>query len=136
MPLKEQRPVYEKLLTDIGATLQQARENASKAINTELVKANWQIGRHIVEFEQDGKVKAVYGSVLLAKLSKDLQVRFGKGFSKSNLYLCRQFYIKYPIFQTRSGKLSWSHYAELLTVSFHFHYCKIRMVWMHNQFLP
>lgn len=108
---------YNELLDNIGSTLQKAKENAIKAINTELVKANWEIGRHIVEFEQQGKEKADYGSALLTNLSKDLKSRFGKGFSKSNIYLCRQFYIKYPKFQTVSGKLSWSHYAELLTVS-------------------
>lgn len=108
---------YSELLTNIGSTLQKARENAIKAINTELVKANWEIGKHIVEFEQNGKEKAEYGSSLLTNLAKDLKTQFGKGFGKSNIYLCRQFYIKYPIFQTVSGKLSWSHYAELLTVS-------------------
>ena len=54
---------------------------------------------------------------MLDTLAKDLKQRFGKGFSKSNVYLMRQFYLKYPIFQTLSGKLSWSHYAELLGVS-------------------
>lgn len=97
--------------------MQKARENAFRAINIELVKANWEIGRHIVEFEQQGKEKADYGSSLLTILSKDLKTRFGKGFSKSNIYLCRQFYIKYQKFQTVSGKLSWSHYSELVTVS-------------------
>ena len=47
----------------------------------------------------------------------ELLDNIGTGFSKSSIYLCRQFYIKYPKFQTVSGKLSWSHYAELLTVS-------------------
>ncbi len=108
---------YKELLDNIGATLQKAKENAIKAINTELVKANWEIGRHIVEYEQHGKEKAEYGSSLLTDLAKDLKIKYGKGFSKSNIYLCRQFYLKYPIFQTVSGKLSWSHYAELLTVS-------------------
>ena len=108
---------YSELLDNIGSTLQKARENAIKAINIELVKANWEIGRYIVEFEQHGKEKADYGSSLLTSLAKDLKTRFGKGFSKSNIYLCRQFYIKYKKFQTVSGKLSWSHYAELLTVS-------------------
>lgn len=108
---------YNQLLDNIGSTLQKARENAIKAINTELVKANWEIGRHIVEFEQQGKEKADYGSALLTNLAKDLKTKYGKGFSKSNIYLCRLFYIKYQKFQTVSGKLSWSHYAELLTVS-------------------
>lgn len=108
---------YKNLINSIGSTLIKARENAVNAINQELVKANWEIGKHIVEFEQNGKEKADYGSSLLTNLSKDLKTTYGKGFSKSNIYLCRQFYLKYPIFQTVSGKLSWSHYSELLTVS-------------------
>ncbi len=108
---------YIILVDSIGSTLKRARENAIQAINTELVKANWEIGRHIVVFEQEGKEKADYGSSLLASLAKDLKTKYGKGFSRSNIYMCRQFYIKYPKFQTVSGKLSWSHYAELLTVS-------------------
>jgi hypothetical protein len=108
---------YNLLLNNIGETLQNARINAFKAINFELVKANWEIGKHIVEFEQQGKLKADYGSSLLTSLAKDLKLKFGKGFSKSNIYLCRQFYLKYSKFQTVSGKLSWSHYAELFTIS-------------------
>lgn len=108
---------YKKLIDDIGSSLQRARENVIKAINSELVIANWEIGKQIVEFEQNGKEKAEYGSSLLTNLSKDLKANYGNGFGKSNLYLCRQFYIKYPIFQTVSGKLSWSHFAELLSVS-------------------
>ena len=108
---------YNQLLSNIGTTLQKAKENAFKAINHELVKANWEIGKHLVEYEQHGNEKADYGSSLLTNLAKDLKIAYGKGFSKSTIYLCRQFYLKYSIFQTVSGKLSWSHYAELLTVS-------------------
>lgn len=108
---------YNELIDNIGSTLQKARQNAIKAINAELVKANWEIGKYIVEFEQNGKAKADYGSALLSNLAKDLNLKYGKGFSKSNIYLCRQFYLKYQKFQTVSGKLSWSHYAELLTIS-------------------
>ena len=117
MTLSKQK--YSDLIDSIGSTLQKARENALKAINAELVSANWEIGRYIVEFEQGGKEKAEYGSSLLSNLTKDLKTRYGKGFSKSNIYLCRQFFISYPKFQTVSGKLSWSHYAELLTISDH-----------------
>jgi Uncharacterized conserved protein len=108
---------YNLLLNNIGITLQKARENALKAVNHELVKANWEIGKYIVEYEQQGNEKADYGSSLLTSIAKDLKTAYGKGFGKSTIYLCRQFYIKYPNFQTLSGKLSWSHYAELLTVS-------------------
>ena len=108
---------YIDLIDRIGFTILRARENAIRAINLELVIANWEIGKNIVEFEQGGKEKAEYGSALLTNLSKDLKSKYGKGFSKSNIYLFRLFYIKYPIFQTLSGKLSWSHYAELLSIS-------------------
>lgn len=115
--MSEVNHTYRQLIDNIGSTLQRSRINALRAINRELVIANWEIGKHIVEFEQNGKEKADYGSSLLTNLSKDLKATYGKGFGKSNIYLCRQFYLKYPIFQTVSGKLSWSHYAELLTVS-------------------
>jgi len=115
--MKITKQKYIDLIDNIGSTIRQAKENAIRAINSELVRANWEVGKHIVEFEQDGKEKAEYGSSLLTNLAKDLKGKYGKGFSKSNIYLCRLFYIKYQKFQTVSGKLSWSHYAELLTVS-------------------
>jgi len=108
---------YLKLVQSIGETIEEARSKAIKAVNIELLRANWEIGKFIVEYEQRGNEKADYGSSLLENLAKDLRIRFGKGFSKSNVYLMRQFYIKFPIFQTLSGKLSWSHYAELLGVT-------------------
>lgn len=108
---------YKKLIDNISIAIINARANAINAVNKELVKANWEIGKYIVEFEQKGKSKAAYRSALLTNLSKDLKDAYGKGFGKSNIYLYRQFYLKYPIFQTVSGKLSWSHYAELLTVT-------------------
>ncbi|MBX2897919.1 MAG: DUF1016 family protein [Cyclobacteriaceae bacterium] len=115
--MKISKAKYNQLLDNIALTIEQAKQNAIKAVNTELVKANWEIGKYIVQYEQQGQEKAEYGSSLLTTLAKDLKVKYGKGFSKSSIYLCRQFYLKYPKFQTVSGKLSWSHYAELLTVS-------------------
>ena len=108
---------YKTLIDNIGTTLRRRKENAVKAVNQELIAANWEIGKHIVEFEQGGKETADYGSSLLSNLSKDLKLAYGKGFGKSNLYLFRKFYLTYSNFQTLSGKLSWSHYAELLTIS-------------------
>ena len=65
----------------------------------------------------EGREKAEYGSRLLKDLAHDLSRQYGKGFSKSNIYLMRVLYLTYPKFQTLSGKLSWSHYAELLGIS-------------------
>jgi predicted nuclease of restriction endonuclease-like (RecB) superfamily len=105
---------YKSLIQQIGELLKTGREQAGRAINTILVQTYWQIGRHIVEFEQGGKTKAEYGAELLDRLSKDLTLEFGKGFSRSNLFQIRQFYIRFPKIQTLSVQLSWSHYIELL----------------------
>ena len=108
---------YTRLLKDIGLTIETARQNAVKAINTELVKANWEIGRHIVEFEQQGNERAEYGTDLLARLSKDLKLRYGKGFGRRNILDMRRFYLAYQKWQTVSAKLNWSHYISLISIS-------------------
>lgn len=108
---------YLKLIDSIGITIETARNRAVQAINNELLSANWVVGKYIIEYEQNGNEKADYGSSLLTNLSKDLKSRFGRGFSKSNVYLMRQFYLKYPKFQSVTGKLTWTHYAEILGVS-------------------
>lgn len=80
------------------------------------MKSYWKIGRYIVEFEQAGNIKAEYGKELLLQISKDLKIRFGKGFSKSNVFMMRLFYAKYPEFNQLSDRLTWSHYYELLKI--------------------
>jgi predicted nuclease of restriction endonuclease-like (RecB) superfamily len=111
------KPNYNKLLAAIGLAIETARQNAIKAVNTELVKANWEIGRHIVEFEQQGNERAEYGTDLLARLSKDLKLRYGKGFGRRNILDMRRFYLAYQKWQTVSAKLSWSHYISLISIS-------------------
>ncbi|MEK6614556.1 MAG: PDDEXK nuclease domain-containing protein [Bacteroidota bacterium] len=108
---------YQVLVKNIGGMVEAGRETAYRSINNVLLKTYWEIGRLIVEFEQQGKEKAEYGRELLKKLSRDLKLKHGKGFSISNLQYFRLFYLHYPIYQTLSGKLSWSHYTELLAVS-------------------
>ncbi len=98
------------------ATLTTGQVRAVQAVNTHLLQTYWQIGQHIVEFEQGGKSKAEYGAGLIAQLSTDLRLRHGKGFSRSNLKLMRQFYLAYPKSRTVPGFLSWSHVAELLKI--------------------
>ena len=81
-----------------------------------MLHAYWEIGKYIIEYEQGGKLKAEYGKALLVNLSKDLSIRYGRGFSRSNLQYMRLLYQYYPICQTLSGKLSWSHYVELVSI--------------------
>lgn len=115
--MKLSRRKYDKLLANIGATIHTARTNSIATINAQLVKANWEIGRHIVEFEQQGNERAEYGSDLLARLSKDLQSNYGKGFGRRNVLDMRRFYLSYERWETVSVKLSWSHYISLIGIS-------------------
>lgn len=104
---------YVRLVSQISDLWEDAKNKAVLAVNTELLDANWQTGRYIVEFEQHGNVKAEYGKQLLTNLSRDLTRLKGKGYSRSNLFNMRLFYVRFPKIQTVSGQLTWSHYLEL-----------------------
>ncbi|MDR2869667.1 MAG: PDDEXK nuclease domain-containing protein [Deferribacteraceae bacterium] len=104
------------LVSEIRTIMETARANLSREINTTMLNVYWQVGRTIVEREQDGNLKAQYGAKLLPELSKRLTKELGRGYSRSNLYNMRELYLQYPKIQTASGKLSWSHYLELLSV--------------------
>ena len=97
--------------------MKNARKQISVKINNILVQTYWEIGKIIIEDEQENSERAEYGKKLLKELSKKLTNEYGKGFSRSNLQNMRQFYLKYPICQTLSGKLNWSHYCEILSIS-------------------
>ncbi len=107
---------YSTLIEQIGTLLVEGRREANRAVNNIMVQTYWGIGRYIVEFEQGGEVRAEYGKSLLVQLSKDLTLRYGNGFSRSNLQSMRRLYNAYPICQTLSGKLSWSHYVEIINL--------------------
>jgi len=107
---------YNELIDNIGRIFEEGRKQAFYAVNSILVKTYWDIGRQIVEFEQRGEEKAEYGSTLLVRLSEDLKIGYGKGFSRRNILDMRRFYLTYPKWQTVSAKLSWSHYVVLLSV--------------------
>ena len=105
---------YAQLVSQISDLWDNARTQAISAVNTSLLTASWHTGEYIVEYEQKGQLKAEYGKQLLTNLSKDLTHRLGKGYSRSNLFNMRLFYTHFPKIQTVPGKLSWSHYLELL----------------------
>jgi predicted nuclease of restriction endonuclease-like (RecB) superfamily len=106
-----------EMIEQIKQVMGQARSNVAKTVNNELITAYWNIGRIIVEHEQENNERAAYGKQTLKELSKVLTEEFGKGFSVSNLQFMRRFYQNYQIQQTLSVKLSWSHYCELLLIS-------------------
>ena len=107
----------DSMMNEIRELLLNARQRVAVQVNTELLSTYWNVGKIIVGHEQENKDRADYGKQTLKELSKKLTAEFGKGFSRSNLQNMRAFYLAYPICQTVSGKLSWSHYCELLTIS-------------------
>lgn len=102
------------LIVNIEQTVASAKEKLASSVNNTITETYWQIGKYIVETEQDGKIKAAYGKKLLTTLSHELTLRLGKGYSRPNLNNMRKFYLKYPNCQTVSDKLSWSHICELI----------------------
>ncbi|MCM1451346.1 MAG: PDDEXK nuclease domain-containing protein [Clostridium sp.] len=107
---------FENLVDHIVSLVKNAKENIIRQIDDTLVTTNWHIGEYIIEFEQKGQTRATYGEGLMRKLSKRLTMMLGKGYSLSNLHNMRRLYLYYPKFQTVSGKLSWSHWCELLEI--------------------
>ena len=105
------------LIEKIRKIMNTARYNVAREVNKEQLLSYWNIGRVIVEHEQNNNERAEYGRQTLKQLSQVLTKEFGKGFSRSNLQNMRAFYLAYPNCQTLSGKLSWSHYCELLIIS-------------------
>lgn len=127
-----------EIFNDIHQILKQARHNAYRSVNAAMVNAYWLIGKRIVEEDQQGNTRAVYGKSLLKILSENLNKEFGKGFSVDNLENMRNFYLAYPNSETLSRNLdnsisnismvstaglrlpefnlSWSHYLMLLTI--------------------
>ncbi len=125
---------YGQLVTGISGLLDEARRAVVRSTNSVIVAAYWEIGRRIVEYEQGGRVRAEYGEDLLARLARDLEPRFGRGFSRRGLYKMRTFFSNWQKLPTLSAKfqthvessvapvsfpLSWSHYVRLMSVENH-----------------
>jgi len=103
-------------LDEIRLILTTARSKAYTAVNTAMVNAYWEIGKRIVEEEQQGNTRADYGKGLLKGLATELKAEFGKGFDERELRRIRQFYLTFPIRDTLRPELSWSHYRLLIRV--------------------
>ena len=101
-----------RLVDDIRQLLTSARLGVVQAVNSAMVQTYWHIGRLIVEDEQQGQVRAGYGKQQLDQLAQTLTAEFGKGFDVTNLRNMRRFYLAYPIRETLSPELSWSHYGK------------------------
>jgi predicted nuclease of restriction endonuclease-like (RecB) superfamily len=102
------------LLATLGQLIAQARQQAVRAVDVIQVQTCWDLGRHIVEFEQGGAERAAYGQRLLPTLADSLTSEFGKGFDERNLRHMRAFYLAFPIRNALRTELSWTHYRSLL----------------------
>ena len=109
-------PKLQPLLTELAELIRQARQQAVRAVDTIQVQTCWEVGRHIVEFEQAGQARAAYGKNLLTTLAKGLTAEFGKGFDATNLRHMRAFFLAFPIRDALRRELSWTHYRTLLRV--------------------
>jgi predicted nuclease of restriction endonuclease-like (RecB) superfamily len=104
------------LVEPIAQIIEQARGQVRQAVNSTMVHSYWHIGQMIVEHEQQGASRAEYGKQQLQHLSAQLTERLGKGFDATNLRNMRRFYLAFPIQETVSLELSWSHYNALSRV--------------------
>jgi len=108
-------PAEDTVYQSIRTVLATARQKAFTAINTAMVEAYWEIGRQIME-AQDNNPRAEYGTGLIKYLAERLTKEFGKGFTVTNLKYMRQFYIAFPIGHALRDQLSWTHYRLLMKI--------------------
>lgn len=114
--VKNNDEVINNLFNEIEDVILKNKSKMVYQINDTLVNTYFNIGKIIVENEQNGSIRAEYGKDVLKRLSKKLTDKFGTGFSRSGLQNMRLFYNKYKNCQTLSGKLSWSHYCYLIYI--------------------
>lgn len=107
---------FDGLVESIKTIILNARRSLALKINHELIATYWSIGREIVQTEQNSQIDSNSSRQLILVLSKQLTAEVGKGFSRSNLFNMRKFFLEYPDVQTVSGQLSWSHLCELLII--------------------
>ena len=115
-------PTYDVLVSAIESLVLDARAGLKAAMNAIMLQTYWRTGEYIVEYEQYGSDRAIYGSGLMRRLARDLTLRLGRGFAHSNLNYMRKFYLVSQKIQTSgffeksqtSGFLTWSHYLEIL----------------------
>jgi predicted nuclease of restriction endonuclease-like (RecB) superfamily len=106
----------ETLHQRIANTIAQAQKTTFIAVNTAMVALYWEIGRMIVEQEQQGASRANYGDYLIVALAKRLKTEFGSGYSAPNLRNFRQFFVQFPIRYALRSELTWTHYRLLMRI--------------------
>ena len=109
-------PSLHTLVGQLRALISDARHQVLRSVDAIQVRTCWEIGRHVVEFEQGGEVRAEYGKRLLPRLAESLTAEFGRGFDERNLRNMRAFFQSFPIWNAVRTELNWTHYRTLLRV--------------------
>lgn len=104
------------LFQSVKDVVLKAKSLAYRSSNTIMLSMYWEVGQLIVEHEQQGKSKAIYGNATLKNLSKSLTLEFGTGFDERNLNNMRAFYTAFPIWNAVRTELSWTHYRMISRV--------------------
>lgn len=107
----------DKIVCDLRQIIEQGRKQAYASVNQAIIQTYWNIGRRIVEEEQDGEKRAKYGKRLIANLAEQLSPLYGNSYSKRNLEYYRQFYLCFKdleIVNTRVHNLTWSHLRRIM----------------------
>lgn len=115
-PLAKMGDSFDRLLGELRGLIQESRRQLLRAVDVMQVRTCWEVGRHIVEFEQAGAERAEYGIGLLRHLADKLTAEFGEGYVERNLRNMRAFYQAFPIRNALRSELSWTHYRLLLRV--------------------
>ena len=108
--------IKKELIQQIHSIIATAQEKAIRSVDTERVLMYWQIGKVILEEEQEGKERAAYGKFLIKNISETFQPQYGTGFSVRQLERCRQFYRTFPITTALRTQFSWTHYKTLMSI--------------------
>ncbi|MFC0323168.1 YhcG family protein [Gallibacterium melopsittaci] len=106
----------DKLISTIAQIIEQARSHVRQTVNSAMVQSYWEIGRLLVEDEQNGQYRAEYGKAVLKNVSERLTAMYGKGFDVRNLRNMRAFYLTFPIRNALRTELSWTHYRSLIRI--------------------
>ena len=103
-----------EFLATVQHLITQAQDRVVRAIDAERVRLYWHLGQAIVEEEQQGADRAVYGAGLVRGLAAELQPQFGSGYSERQLHWYVQFYRAFPNVNALRSQFSWTHYRKLL----------------------
>lgn len=117
MHMNEKQVSLNSFIEQVKQLLRQAQHNVVRSLNSIMVQTYFELGKRIVEEEQEGKKEAAYGEYLIQSLSRELTAEFGRGYSKRNLELIRKFYLTYRFAKSPiSQSITWTHYLNLMRI--------------------